>query len=247
MAAKSDPDKIISCEYVFWHGNATSVLFPAEPAASGSGLILCLFALFGPPWHVKQLPLEFWLANASLFACGIGTFLFHAFDRQDNVDYGINPNIWDYVTMAMVVSNTSLLYMEKWMKPVGAYIVVLYLLFAAYSNDTLSYKYLWDHTNGSISMWVQYPAFIIPYVCMFVYVVGYYYDTYVLIISVGVGGLAWCIDRFLCDGVSALAFGHTIWHVAIGYVSILFMCYGLRKRGIQLTGAWWPSGSDYDL
>jgi hypothetical protein len=144
------------------------------------------------------------------------------------------------MTMALVVTCTSLLYMDSWMYPVGAYVAVLYLLFAAYSNDSLSYKWLWERSNGAISMWVQYPAFVAPYVFLFIYIVRVFDDTHGLVISVLCGCTAWVVDRVLCNGIPVLAFGHTVWHIAIAYASMLFICFGLRKRGIELDGAWWP-------
>jgi hypothetical protein len=186
------------------------------------------------------LSVAYWLANASLFVCGAGTFVFHALSEKLSHESGINPIIWDYVTMALVVTNTSILFFDKWMKPIGSYLAVSYLLFAAYSNDSLSYAYLYYKTDGIISFGVQYPAFVIPFVCMFVYCC-YEFGTDVLplVLMLLLACSAWIIDRFSCW----IWFGHSIWHICIAYASILFICFGLRKRAknrYRVVGIWWP-------
>lgn len=234
----------MSCEYVLWHGDEKSVWFPAEPFASVSGLFMCFLALFGPPGkdlygHVS-VPVEYWLANASLFLCGMCTFLYHALDSTDYAAYGVNVNIFDYVSMAFVVGFTSLLFMDAWMQHWGSYLLVVYFMFAAYSNDYLSFAWLMNKTQNHFHLYTQYPAFVVPYVCMFVYIVIHFKDWYGLFVCILVGLTAWVIDAFYCQHIPGLAFGHTVWHVSIGYASTLFMCYGLRKRGFELEGAWLP-------
>lgn len=263
---KSSPFNITSCEFLHYHGNSSDdVSFPAEPFSAYSGIVLCLIALFGPPYGTLDerivLPLEYWLSKASVFACGVGTFLFHAMDKTDNARFGINPYEWDYMTMAMIVSNISLLYVHsknRYLKCIMSYWVVMYLLFAAYSNDSLSFVYLWEHTDGLISSGIQYPLFVIPFVVMFVYILGWgssepnpklnwtWEEIVPLAFSLAIACGFWLYDRAFCDGESAVFFGHGIWHIGIAYSCILFIIFGLRKRArekestFDIEGTWWP-------
>lgn len=231
------------CELNFWYGNSTNFNFPAEPVAAYSGFFLSLIALIGPPYGATSLPLKFWLANASLFVCGVGTFLFHASDRTRESPIGINPIQWDGFTMALTTSTTLMLFMNKWMYQGGAYLIIFYLVFSVYSSDTLSFHWLWFKTmvNGyPVIMYVQYLIFVAPYAYMLMYIC-LNYDQYIpLILSILIAVAAWTIDQYGCKGVPLLAFSHAIWHVAIGYASSLFICYGLTRHGYEMENMWWP-------
>lgn len=218
-------------------------IFPAEPVSATSGLALCVFAVLGPPnnAHKIDMPLEFWLARASLFACGIGTFVFHAVSDQNVAKYNINRSMWDYVTMMMVATNTLFLYfaISTCAKKTLALLYVAVMLFAVYSNDYLSGAWLWRRTDGAISWGVQFPLFIACYVVMLIHIKdATRREKMPLALAVSVACTAWILERFACSYATCLA--HSVWHVAIGYASVLFICFGLRVRQYSLVGVWWP-------
>lgn len=217
----------------------------AEPVSAASGLVLCVLALLGPPSgaYKADLPLEFWLARASLFACGLGTFVFHAIADKNTARYAVNRAMWDYLTMMMVATHTLLLFFatRQWSKALLAFVHVAAVLFAVYSNDYLSGAWLWAHTDGAISWGIQYPLFVIPYAIMAMYVEKTYNEYKLklpLLLSVITALVAWFLERFACT--HATAFAHSAWHVLIGFAGTHFICFGLRSRHYVLCGWWWP-------
>ena len=101
------------CEHDFWGDKYRLNL--DEPVAALSGLVMCVMALLGNA-SVEDPPLQFCIACASLVVCGLGTFVFHAFDVENVDALHLNGNIFDGVSMAMVTVNVFLLHLNDWMK-----------------------------------------------------------------------------------------------------------------------------------
>ena len=231
----------MSCEYNQLFPNTD--MFPAEPLSATSALVLCVLAIFGPPVTDVELPLEFWLARASVFACGVGSFIFHAIADRHVVQYHTNRGILDYVTMILISMHTLMLYFATTThaKIVLVYLYALNVLFAVFSNDYLSGAWLWQQTDGAISWAVQYPVFVMPYAPMSLFVLrsdAELRHKLPLFITTAVAIIAWILEHFACSAATSL--GHSIWHIFIGYASILYICFGLRARGFRVAGGWWP-------
>lgn len=225
----------------YWYGfnNSNNGNFPKQPFASGSGLVMILFACVGMRHRDIELPLEFWLSQASLVACGVGTFVFHGVSDSKSKTIRINTIMWDGVTMTLLLSSLMLLFAKQNQRQRVAYFVVVDICWAAYSNDAFVFDYLLDWTSGWISYGVQYPLFILPYSCILCYSVRYIVSNKLpLTLSILCALISWIIDKFVCFGLQWI--GHSVWHVAIGYNIFLLIHAGLQKRRYEVTGAWWP-------
>jgi hypothetical protein len=144
-----DEGNVVSyhCEHVFWEPRSEDKNrlpgYLSEPLCALSGLVMCFLALLCTA-GLKNPPLQFCMARASLVVCGLGTAVYHMLDQEVMDETRINSIILDGVTMAMVTVNVFLLHLSDWMKRhlmVVSVSSMLYLLFWVGTNDMLMYRY----------------------------------------------------------------------------------------------------------
>lgn len=246
MNTKTDPDIITSCEYLFFKRHGIDVRFPVEPTSTISALFICIIVLTGPPLnsikYAAKLPVVFWFANAGLFFNGIGSVIFHGFDPRDYDANGINPRAIDGLTLGIMTSFTCLMFLEPWTYMIACYFFVMYILYFCYSNDSLSYPFLYSRMEGTVAIGIQFPIMFCLYLYVFVCVLtkNPWRETWPTVVLFFACGLPWILDRFACDGIDALAFLHMFWHMFGAWFNLMLMCFGLKRMGIKVEGRWWP-------
>lgn len=242
----TDPGVISSCERTFFERYQMELRFPVEPVSAISALVMCVITVFGPPgnvYHYKNnIPTEFWLAQAGTFLNGIGSFVFHSVHPDDYVPYGINPRILDSIAMAFMSVFTALLFVKGGYKMYASYFVLLYIFFVTWSNDFITYPFLYKNTNGLIAIGVQFPlmGFIYLYSILMITKTFTFNLTRPTLITLGIAFTCWMIDRVFCYEIDILSFFHMYWHIFGTYGNILLMCLGLRYQGYSLDGSWFP-------
>jgi hypothetical protein len=218
----------------------------AEPTSAISALCMSVIVIWGPPrnkyQHIAKLPVVFWLAQCALFSNGIGSFIFHGTHPEKYEEYAINPRLLDGLSLALMNMFMVLLFINPSNNFAASYLLLFYVQFVVYSNDSLSYPRLYDDTNGTIAMGIQFPIMALMYIFLIRKVTTSYpwKETRVCLFCLGVAVLSWCIDRFVCSGQGMFSFFHMFWHVFSAYGSLLLMCFGLRKNNVALQGLWWP-------
>ncbi len=244
------------CEHVFWEPRLEDENrlpgFLSEPLCALSGLVMCVLALCCTA-GLKNPPLQFCLARASLVVCGLGTAAYHMLDQEVMDETRINGIILDGVTMAMVTVNVFLLHLSDWMKErlmAVSVACMLYLLFWVGTNDMLMFHYLDALLSvngvGLLSIGIQYPLFVIVYVYILVrvFILEGVCAIWPMWLMLGIALVAWVLNQFGCSEFSWLFIGHVIWHVCIGYVAVYLMVLGLLNDGdnFQRTDepcVWW--------
>lgn len=220
--------------------------FPAEPTSAISSLLMCLITIIGPPYKVRNyaeyVPVEFWFAQAGTFLNGIGAFIFHGVHPDDYVGFGVNPRLLDGMALATMSVFTSLLFVSKKDRAFVCPLMVAYIFFVPWSDDSLTYEYLFEHTRGLIAIGIKFPL-IAAFYAFSLWKAGTSFErtvTWPTFVVFGAAVLAWVIDRFFCDNVDVLSFFHMHWHVFGTYANLLLMSLGLRYQGFDLKGTWLP-------
>jgi len=253
------PDTVsYHCELKFWEPSADDKNrlpgYISEPLCVISGIVMSALAIAYSASRLKDPPLQFYLARASLVVCGLGTAVYHMLDEQIMADSHINGIILDGASMAMVTVNIFLLHTNAWMRRHTMFMAVLctmYLLFWIATNDLLMFQFLEDVTTVQgtplFSLCVQYPLFI----GVFVYILARVFMLH------GISGIwpmwacpavalcAWVMDKFGCSYSTIFFLGHVLWHICIGYVAVYLIALGLvDNRPFQIatnSSKWWPS------
>ena len=224
------------CEHDFWEGATASGM--DEPIAALSGLVMSMIALLGTA-QLKDPPLQFCVARASLVLCGVGTFAFHALGDRQMEALHLNGIIFDGVSMALVTVNVFLLYLNDWMNAHKMAVALgssIYLFFWVITNDLLTFNYLSSATtvNGIalFSIACQYPTFVAVYVYILWRVSrkrGALKAHWRLWVSLFVSLGSWCANEFACKSWSGVFVGHAIWHIGIGYVAHYLIVLGAAE------------------
>ena len=251
------PPTIISyrCEHDFWNNPflASSV---DEPVSAASGLLIVAFAVFGDG-GLRDPPLQFCMARASLAFCGLGTCAFHILSTDMMRSSHSNGNLYDGVSMAVFTSNVFLLYLNNYMnkhKMIPSLLCMLYMFFWIATNDSDMFTYLSSeitdgHGTPLLSMGVQYPLFVMAYVYIMGRIVCVYGSRTISLhapmwIALVVAIAGWIPYEFACSGAKWVFFGHAVWHVGIGFVAIHLVFIGAEMTYDleRVTGCsgWWP-------
>jgi hypothetical protein len=243
------------CENEFWVIQMKVNVFSwsSEPLCALSGLVMCYLALKCNA-GLAHPPLQFCLARASLFVCGIGTAVYHMLDQSIMEETRVNGIMLDGVTMALVTVNIFLLHLSEWMRRHLFFFSVasmVYLLFWVFTNDMRMFTYLtvlWDVNGVSmLTMAIQYPLFIAVYFYVVVRVLCIHglFKIYPMWIVLFIALCSWAANQFGCSHSRFLFVGHVVWHVCIGYVAVYLMVLGLLNGGeFQLkteSSEFWPT------
>ena len=253
-------DEYKSCEQAFYRQHdITPPDWLAEPVAALSALAMCVLALYAPPlnsWKT-ELPTVFWLAQAALFGNGIGSFFWHGASAQTTTRLTLPTRMLDGLTMAMLTGFTALLFFGQPTRPAicGAYLTVLWLMWSGYTNDSAAFAFLYHCIGDNAPLLLQFAPVLAVYMLMLYYIVtSHPWEQCAPFVGILATGLAaWFIDRFACSGIDVFSFGHGIWHIFMGYASLLFICYALERRGYTLVGRWYPelqrvnTADDFDV
>lgn len=233
---------IQTCSREEIHWNSTQFQmpwFPREPVASFSGLTLIGIVLAMTRNIRTPVLLEFWMFHASLFACGIGTFLYHALHEVDVSNTGLNIYMLDGITMTLSMSALILLHGGAKYPKLTGYFQTFYVFYSAVTNDSMTFSFLNGKTDSLFFMFGHYVLYALLYTSLIGYNVYYQPDTrFPLISSLLLALLGWMLDRFVC--VENAWIGHAAWHVFIAYNSTLLALFGLRVRGYVVHGQFWP-------
>jgi hypothetical protein len=245
----------VRCEGRFW--KEYGYLPIDEPCAAVSGIMIMVFGALGDAGLTHEQPyVQFFVARASLIFTGIGTCAFHCLSDEVVAASHTNRNLYDGVSMALFTSNLFMLHLNAWLtrhRLFSALLSTLYLYFWVVTNDSDLFAFL----NGRmvagdgtslLSLGLQYPIFVLVYAYILgriVYIFGWksfrVHRPMWLMLGVGLG--FWLVCEFGCRLTTGLFFGHSVWHLAIGYVAMY-----LTIIGAQLTyalewdcdGSWWP-------
>lgn len=240
-------DDYKSCEQAFYHQyHISTPNWLAEPASALSALAMCIIAICAPPknsWKT-ELPAIFWLAQAGLFGNGLGSFFWHGASPNTTVRLSLPSRMLDGLTMAMLTGFTALLFFGRPVKPmiIGAYFTVLWLMWSSYTNDSTTFAFLYHSLGDNAPLLLQFGPVLCIYLLMLYHIlISHPWKQCLPFVCILACGLAaWVIDRFACTGILIFSFGHPMWHLFMGYASLLFICYGLERRGYTLVGRWYP-------
>ena len=244
------------CEGHFW--NTTDAV--DEPFAALSGLVIIAFAVYGDAGLKNDQPyLQFFVTRASLIFTGIGTCAFHCLSDGAEKASHTNRNLYDGVSMAVFTANLFLLHLNDWFmkdKLFAASLSVLYLFFWVATNDSALYSFLdGKMVSGdgehALSLGLQYPIFVLVYVYILARLVWIHglcgticRDHYPMWIALGVALTFWLVCEFGCGVTTAVFFGHSVWHIGIGYVAIYLTIIGAQQTyGLTRdpsSSVWWP-------
>ena len=242
----NNPTDIFTCERAFFERYDAALRFPVEPVSAISALFMSVIVFFGPPkiptFLRNHVPIEFWLAQAGTFLNGIESFIFHSVHPNDYNHYGVNPRMLDGMALSVMSIFTALLLVKSEHRILGSRIALVYLFFVAWSNDSLTYFVLDDWTSGLFAMTVQFPLMGVFYAYSVLTVLFAFdwHEVYPTLLVLGIAFLSCLIDRFACDNIDALSFFHLFWHIFGTYGNLLLMTLGLKFRGYDLKGRWWP-------
>jgi hypothetical protein len=243
---KTDPDVIATCERMYFERHNMAIRFPMEPTSAISALAMCVITVLGPPTippeYRAHIPTEFWLAQAGTFLNGFGSFIFHGVHPADYNTYGVNPRMLDGMALATMSVFTALLFVKAERSMYACWLLLTYVFFVAWSNDSLTYPVLYKWTGGMISVAVQFPLMGVIYAFSILVAVQAFpwQEVQPALYILGIAFSAWIIDRFFCDGIDALSFCHMFWHIFGTYGNLLLMALGLKFRGYHLEGKWFP-------
>ena len=133
---------------------------------------------------------------------------------------------------------------------------VLYIFFWVVTNDSalfefLEYRMVAADGTHLLSLGLQYPIFVSVYVYILARLVWIHgwrgtvcSDHYPMWLALGVALVFWLICEFGCDWTTILFFGHSVWHVGIGYVAIYLTIIGAQLtydlERTKSSSVWWP-------
>ena len=246
------------CEGHFWKERGV-YLSADEPCAAASGIMIMVFGVIGDAGLKHDQPyVQFFVTRASLIFTGIGTCAFHCLSDEAEDSSHTNRNLYDGVSMALFTSNLFLLHLNGWLtrhRLFSALLSALYLYFWVVTNDAdmfsfLCGKMMTQDGTSLLSEALQYPIFVLVYVYILariLYTFGWrkslFHEHRHLWIMLGVGLLSWVLCEFGCRGTTSMFWGHTVWHLAIGYVAMYLtiigaqLTYGLEREG---SSKWFP-------
>lgn len=244
------------CEGRFW--NDTDGV--DEPFAATSGLVIVLFGVLGDAGLSDDQPyLQFFMTRASLIFTGIGTYAFHCLSNSAEEELHTNRNLYDGVSMAVFTANLFLLHLSAWLtrhRLLSALLSVLYLFFWVVTNDSKLFDFLCGKMmvgNGMslLPLGLQYPIFVSVYVYILVRLVRihgwrvtFFREHYPMWLVLVVALVCWCLSEFGCERSPGFFFGHSVWHVGIGYVAIYLTIVGAQRtynlERTESSSVWWP-------
>lgn len=254
------------CEHQFWMESLNSSALERtvdEPFAALSGVFLMAMAAFGNAGLATDPPMRISMARAALLFCGLGTVAYHVLSESVAASSYTNGNLYDGVSMAVFTYNLLLLHLNEFLnrnKFLSSCLCFLYLFIWVATNDWYLYQYADEHYrdgdgNSLLAATVQYPVFGAVYVyilgrIMWIHRRGYdvlrsvYCDHYPMWIALLVAGLGWVLYMFCCKATRWVFWGHTVWHVGIGYVAIYLVFIGAemtyKLKQAQNFSIWWP-------
>ena len=241
-----------SCEQEYYFQHSISTLdWLAEPVSALSALGMCVLAIYAPPLHSwkTELPAVFWLAQAALFGNGIGSFFWHGVSAQTTASLALPTRMLDGLTMTMLAGFTALLFFDQLSQStiLYAYMTVLWFMVSGFTNDSTAFAFLYYYLGDNAPLLLQFAPILFVYILMlYTILITHSWEQCCPFVGILASGLAaWFIDRYACSGVDVFSFGHCLWHLCMGYASLLFICYALERRGYILVGRWYPELEQY--
>jgi len=172
-------------------------------------------------------------------------------------EWHMNGDLFDGVSMAVFTVNVFLLHQSAWMtrnKMATSYAVMLYLFFWIITNDSDTFLFLSEKTKVNetslLSDGIQYPLFVLVYAYIFGRILRIYgrksFKLHTpMYISLFCALVSWLLYEFGCGALhNAVFWGHSVWHVCIGYVAVYLIFIGTELtfgfKRVKGTSTIWP-------
>ena len=244
------------CEIEFWSHEHQTVLI-TNPLAATTGVFMSVLAcvpILDSSVQLSDVPFMFYVAKASVFVTGIGTFIFHSM----SLDYsGLNVRNLDWMPMVLMglgaiflTLKHDLIYFSKNTEIYAVIVCTCALLWMVTSimlMDSATRPVLVEHSGQDRNlMWANF-FLLLPFVVLLgrlMYVQSTRQLLWPGICWTLAAVIMWALNSALCRKAPALFFLHALYHptITLAYLHLIAVATHFSSRGQLLLGPFyvWP-------